>query len=392
MKTSCSMISAVNYFLNKSVKTRPFSASFLLVPGNILGKGVVFALSLFLVACGSGRSEQVVQGATMGTTYHVKFIFSDSNANYGHSSAKALGAAIEQLLDKLDSSMSTYKHDSELERFNRSLPGENFSLSQELYEVLKLSHRVYEITEGAFDPSVGPLVNLWGFGPEIIVDEIPADADIQLLKARTGFDKIRLDEKSLSASKTSQVQLDLSAIAKGYAVDKIAELLKAKGIHDFLVEVGGELRLSGYNIQGEPWKIAVERPELIQGRVHSVLALTNRGLATSGDYRNYFELNGQRYSHTIDPRTGYPITHKLVSVTVVTPTAAEADGLATGFLVLGEEAALAIAEARNIPVFLLVKSTIKPGEFDVNETTQGASAFKAYYTEGFKPYLVDLDD
>lgn len=318
----------------------------------------------------------------MGTAYHIKLILPADKGSVAAATPSELQSGIEALLDKLDYSMSTYKPNSELNRLNRSLPGETFALSPELYEVLDLSRQVYDMTGGAFDPSVGPLVDLWGFGPQVFANRVPADAEILALRQRSGFDKIELDTSGATATRTSEIALDLSAIAKGYAVDEIAEFLMARGISDFLVEVGGELRLSGRNAQGELWKVAVERPQLVQGDIHSVLVLTDRGLATSGDYRNYFEQDGQRYSHTIDPRTGYPTSHQLASVTVIARTAAQADGLATGFLVLGKDETLRIAEANKIAVFLLVKDT----------AAGGASAFKAYYTSAFKPYLLDSSD
>lgn len=374
------MTSVVNTSgIMSNLKARPQWASFLLVRVfvPVLVLGLLFGLS----ACDSRPgaepktqpSEFVLAGSGLGTTYHIKMLL--PAASEPPFPRDTLQDQIGAVIDQLDRSMSTYKPDSELNQLNRHPVGQPFAVSPELLEVLLLARQIYTVSDGAFDPTVGPLVDLWGFGPNITDDRVPTEAEITALSARVGFDAIVIDSSGATGatiSKTADVALDLSAIAKGYVVDRLAELLLELGVDNFMVEVGGELRLSGSNASGKPWKIAVEVPALAQGNIQRVLLLTDTGLATSGDYRNYFEREGVRYSHTIDPRNGYPITHNLASVTVLASTAAEADAFATGFMVLGKAETLRIAEAQGLPVFLLVKD---------------ADGFKEYYTSNFKPYL-----
>ncbi|MEH6638085.1 MAG: FAD:protein FMN transferase [Porticoccaceae bacterium] len=377
MTISSSMTSVVNTFgIISNLKARPQWASFLFV--RVFVPVLVLGLLVGLSACDSGPgaesktkpSEFVIAGSGLGTTYHIKLLLPVTSEQ--PFPKHTLQDQIDAVISQLDRSMSTYKPDSELNQLNRHPVGQPFAVSPELLEVLLLARQIHTVTDGAFDPTVGPLVDLWGFGPNITDDRVPTEAEITALSARVGFDSIDIDRAGAAVSKTADVALDLSAIAKGYVVDRLAELLLELGVDNFMVEVGGELRLSGSNASGKPWKIAVEVPALAQGNIQRVLSLTDTGLATSGDYRNYFEREGVRYSHTIDPRNGYPITHNLASVTVLASTAAEADAFATGFMVLGEAETLRIAEAQGLPVFLLVKD---------------ADGFKEYYTSNFKPYL-----
>lgn len=340
-------------------KTRPLTASFLLV------SAVCVALWLS-TGCAPGAREFVLEGQTMGTTYHIKMVVEQGELPRG------IQAQVDAALNAVDMSMSTYKPESELNRLNRHPVGESFAVSADLWAVLDIAAQIYGLTDGAFDPSVAPLVNLWGFGPVETGDRIPADGEIEALVAAIGFDKLVRSETQRTVYKSAPLSLDLSAVAKGYGADKVARLLRSQGIHRYMIEVGGELALAGLNSRGQAWRIAIETPALFQGEVQKIIAVTDRGLATSGDYRNYFEKDGKRYSHTIDPRTGRPITHRLASVTVIADTAAMADALATGFDVLGAERALVIAGQLNVPVFLVVRE---------------AGGFKEIYSEAFAPYL-----
>lgn len=249
---------------------------------------------------------------------------------------------------------------------------QDISVSAEMLEVLQVADRVYQLTGGAFDPTVGPLVNLWGFGPDPSSSEIPPKETIRRQLARVGLDKLVVNTDGNSVRRTADIQLDLSAVAKGFAVDAVAELLESMGIANYLVEVGGELRLRGTKAELQPWRIAIESPSLERHAVQQAMTPGDAAVATSGDYRNYFEKDGKRYSHTIDPRTGYPVSHHLASVTVVADTTAFADALATGLMVMGHEAALALAEKNDLAVYLLVKE--KDG-------------FKAYSSPAFGRYL-----
>ena len=264
-----------------------------------------------------------------------------------------IGSEIEAELKRINSLMSTYDENSELSQFNRFQGKGLFPVSPETLEVLRLSGSVHDHSDGAFDVTVGPLVNLWGFGPGPSRDSIPADEEIEAARHRTGFGLLQIDDDGLR--KDSDLYLDLSAIAKGYAVDRVALILEAGDIRNYLVEIGGELRARGQNDRGNPWTIAVEKPNSLSRSIFRTIPLRDMSMATSGDYRNYFEVDGKRYSHTIDPRTGRPITHNVASVTVLAASAAVADGYATAINVLGVEKGLSLARQLDLAVLVLVK-------------------------------------
>ncbi len=321
---------------------------------------LLLVISLLAIASCGSNSEAVFSGQTMGTTYTVKLITQPDDM------PGIKGDELQQLLDseldRINQLMSTYDETSELSRFNASAPARPFSMSPDTIEVLKTSALIYQQSQGAFDVTVGPLVNLWGFGPgakavRLDADEnnsIPSDEDIAAALARTGFDRLSIE--STSITKQGDIYLDLSAIAKGYAVDRLADILKGKGFENYLVEVGGELKAHGLNSRGEPWTVAIEKPDSLSRSIYKVIELRDMSMATSGDYRNYYEVDGIRYSHTIDPRSGRPITHSVVSVSVIAPSAALADGYATAIDVLGKEAGLALAEAQNLAVLVITRT------------------------------------
>ena len=331
---------------------------------------VYIATVLLLVSCDSGPEIIKISGTKMGTTYHVTVV-ADQPA------PADLAARIDALLDTVDQSMSTYKAASELSQFNDLAVGTSQSISPDFAQVLAVSNRVWQDSDGAFDPTVGPLVDLWGFGPVATADVVPEQAQIDAAKANVGYQYLTLLNSSgdNELTKTKPVRLDLSAVAKGYAVDLVADLLEMLALPDYLVEVGGEMRLSGSNPEGMPWRIAIELPSLMP-QVQRIIAVEDMAVATSGDYRNYFEQQGVRYSHTIDPRTGRPITHSLASVTVLADQCADADAWATAFMVLGDEEGMALANQLDIPVYMLVK--------------EGAG-FKAINSLAFEPYLSSAD-
>ena len=281
----------------------------------------------------------------MGTTYHITVIADQLPPS-------DIEQQIDQLLSKVDHSMSTYKKDSEISRFNRLNVGQQLEISQEFADVLQISREIWQLSEGAFDPTLGPLVDLWGFGPKATGDLIPSDQDITSALKNTGFDGVVL--KGLILTKNKPVALDLSAVAKGYAVDIVSNYLEMSALPDYLVEVGGEIRVSGFNSEGMPWRVAIEQPQLLAS-VNKIVGLTDMSIATSGDYRNYFERDGIRYSHTIDPRTGKPIDHNLASVTVLIDSCAEADAWATAFSVLGAQQSIELAEKLDLAMYMLVR-------------------------------------
>lgn len=323
----------------------------------------------FIILCivllgGCDQTQQAdIVGNTMGTTYSIKIISTDiDQAN--------LTAEVETRLRDINGLMSTYMPDSELSRFNQSPANEWFNVSPEIIEVLAMAADIYRLSEGSFDVTVGPLVNLWGFGPNPGPDQVPAAKQINEILETIGFEHLQVRADALR--KNVDLYVDLSAIAKGYAVDQLASLLDNHGIQRYLVEIGGELRGKGVNAQDQPWRVAVELPESNQRIPYRIIELVDMGMATSGDYRNYFEQGGVRYSHTIDPATGYPIRHNLASVTVLAPSTAMADGLATAIDVMGADRGLALAEAQGLAVFVILKR---------------GDGFEAQYSTAFAPYL-----
>jgi thiamine biosynthesis lipoprotein len=250
--------------------------------------------------------------------------------------------------------MSTYIESSEISRFNRALPDTPTSVSASTVAVFQASLHLQRFSEGHFDPTVMPLVRLWGFGP----DErsgAPDPEAIEAALAKVGIGAIELDVENGTLTKKSPVELDFSAIAKGYGVDAVAELLLQQGIKGFLVEIGGEVRVGGTKPDGSPWRVGIERPEMAGRSAQMVVDLKGLSIATSGDYRNYFEQDGVRYSHTLDPRTGYPVMSRLASVSVLAETCMQADGLATALMAMGERKAVEFAGSHGIDAYFMVR-------------------------------------
>ncbi|WP_230425602.1 FAD:protein FMN transferase [Spartinivicinus ruber] len=328
---------------------------------------VICGLLFLLTGCNSAKIEQVA-GPTMGTRYHVKYV-ADSNTK---ATKKQVQQAVQQVLDDINARMSTYINHSELMQFNAAAINQSYTLSADIVELVVLSQQLSRLSSGAYDVTVGPLVNLWGFGPDHRPDQVPAEQEIKAAFAKVGYDSVEVDKQQSQLTKRKPVFVDLSSIAKGYAVDQVAKALEGLSVNSYMVEVGGEIKAKGIKPNGQHWQIGIEQPELLKREANMVIPVNDKGVATSGDYRNYFEAGGKRYSHTIDPRTGYPITHRLASVTVIDKTVAKADGLSTMFMVLGPEQGLAIANQENIAAYFIVK------------TEQG---FKSLASEAFKAYL-----
>jgi len=315
-------------------------------------KYVVLCLLLLLVACQPAvqpmEPETHLSGKTMGTTYNVKFV-TDPNIDN-----EKLHNEIEQKLININQLMSTYIPDSELSIINKAPANTPMPISAETRLVLEEALRLGQLTDGALNVTLGPLVNLWGFGPDKRPEVIPSDAEIIQAMQSVGLEHIVLNGKQIS-KRVPGLYIDLSPIAKGYGVDALALLLEAKGITNYLVEIGGEMRLSGIKSSGQEWRVAIEKPLSKQRVIQRIVAIGGNAIATSGDYRNYYEENGVRYSHLIQPQTGYPIQHNLVSVTVIHPSSMTADGLATALSILGTEAAIELAERDNLAVLLISK-------------------------------------
>jgi FAD:protein FMN transferase len=321
-------------------------------------KNIVFCSTVFLALftfCANPvpQSKQYIfHGATMGTLYNIKII----EAKKTPVDQNVMAFEIDSLLKNVNQMMSTYIHDSELSRLNQAPAGEWIPVSNGLMRVFQAAQSVSEKSGGAFDVTVGPLVNLWGFGPDVRNNELPAESEILARKALVGYHNLSLQKNPPAIKKAiAGMYCDLSAIAKGWGVDRAADFLEAKGHHHYMVEIGGEIRAKGNNVKGEPWRIGVSSPDA-QFAIQKVIAVKDNGVATSGDYRNYFEKDGVRYSHTINPVTGCPITHKLASITVIHPSCMMADGFATAIDVLGPDAGMEFAERENLPIFMVVKS------------------------------------
>ena len=324
-------------------------------------KRLVFCwlLAVFVLAgCSDLAKEQLVgfDGSTMGTSYSLRWVAK------GDRQVAEIQQAAEERLALINQQMSTYISESEVSRFNALSSGE-MPVSAELAGLVQRSQAISEQTGGAFDITVGPLVNLWGFGPEGRIASAPTSDKIASLRARVGYQKLRVNQNPPSISKPTNLQIDLSAIAKGYAVDQLASLLVGKGINNYLVEIGGEIKLSGNKPNGESWRIAIEAPLTTERVVQHVLPITNIAMATSGDYRNYFEKDGVRYSHTINPLTGAPINHALVSVTVLHASCADADALATALMVMGNKKGVEFARRHNLAAYFLIKAQ-QGGKFE----------------------------
>lgn len=294
----------------------------------------------------------LLEGRTMGTSFSVKVV-----GDLSPEAQQALAQAVQAELDQVNAQMSTWREDSELSRFNRHGDATPFPVSPQTRAVVVEAARVWGATGGAFDPTVGPLVRAWGFGggdaPAAPLD----DARIAALQAHLGLDKVTVDREENTLAKVDPaVELDLSAIAKGWGVDRVHQAVVGLGHGDVMVEIGGEVRVSGRNARGERWRLGIERPDSGRGVVHQVVSLEGDAMATSGDYRNYVERDGERWSHTIDPRTGRPIKHGLASVTVLAEDCTTADAWATALNVLGPEEGPAVADAQGLKAYFLVRS------------------------------------
>jgi thiamine biosynthesis lipoprotein len=293
----------------------------------------------------------MIEGQTMGTIFQVKIVQDDSiriDKNF-------LQNEISEILKKVNSRMSTYIEDSEISLFNNYNNTDWYSISEDFAFVLERALEISKQSSGTFDITVGKLVNLWGFGSELKEHTVPDNDQLAALMAITGYQhlEVRLEPPSVKKD-IPELYIDLSAIAKGFGVDKIAEYLDSKNVDNYLVEIGGEVRSSGTNQKNEPWKVGIEYPDSPLS-IYEVISLGSYSIATSGDYHNYFENNGIRYSHTIDPRTGMPISHKLASVTVVYKSCTLADAYATAINVLGPESGISFALEHKLPAYLIVR-------------------------------------
>lgn len=324
---------------------------------------------LILLSCyGCSRQDYIIlTGGTMGTTYHIK-ISSSSFTNFS-----ALKKRINKRLDEINQSMSTYINNSEISRFNRlHRTNQKFYVSDDFINVMQVAEKIYRITGGAWDGTIKPLVHLWGFDNFKILKSVPDQKIITKIVSEIGFNKIKISAKKYLLKTAPQINLDLASIAKGYAVDQISELLQNQGIFDFIVEIGGEVYAAGLKKGGQKWQIGINTPDKNSDfeKVYKKISLQDKALATSGNYRQFFEINGNSYTHVLDPRTGYPVNNEVVSVSILSNKCVFADGLATAIMVLGHKKGLELINSLDGVECLVI-------------TRQDDGSFLEYATSGF---------
>jgi thiamine biosynthesis lipoprotein len=295
-----------------------------------------------------GFKKYSIYGNTMGNNYKVTWISGSTTTQ----EVFFLRKKIESRLEDINASMSTWRKDSEISLFNSYPANEEVEISASFNYVLSKAIMLGIMTNGALDITVAPLVELWGFGPTTNVHQVPSSVQINEVLQYTGLDKIKLLDSKLS-KKDLRTRLDLSSIAKGYGVDEIAALLLRHDIHNFLVDIGGELVARGKRLDGKLWQVAVDKPVANGVGQVATISISNMAVATSGDYRNFFEQGSTHFSHIIDPKTGRSVQRMVVSATVIAKDCASADALATAAIVMGVEPALAMAEKNGIALMII---------------------------------------
>ncbi|MCK7458139.1 FAD:protein FMN transferase [Idiomarina aminovorans] len=320
----------------------------------------------FLVSCSDAPDKISFSGDTMGTTYSVTLYTKDPRHNKDEIKRK-----VDIVLERVNAQMSTYDPESELSQFNQFKSTEPVVISRALERVVTRALEIAEQTDGALDVTIGPLVNLWGFGPQAKPENEPTESELREARQKTGYQKLRVENHQLIKD-NPQMYVDLSTIAKGYGVDRVAHLLEQLRIKQYLIEIGGEILVKGGKPDEASWRLAIEKPVSTERAVQDVVELNDGALATSGDYRNYYEENGRRYSHIIDPATGSPIQHNLVSASVYADDTMSADAYATALLVAGTDKAKVFSEKHNLAVMLIYKTE---------------DGFDEYISDAFEPLL-----
>ncbi|MBU2513060.1 FAD:protein FMN transferase [bacterium] len=330
--------------------------------------GLVF-LIIILGSCTKDKVEPVeIVGSALGTVFSIKLVSIPADVN-----VSSLQFKIEELLTQIDSFMSVFYPTSEISRFNDTKSTDWFNLSPEVSRVIAESLQISEETGGAFDFTIGNQIELWGFGRSAATGKIPDESKIQTALQTSGYQKFLISKDRSSIRKNDPgLSINLSASAKGYAVDRVAQLLEENKIFSYLVEIGGEIKTKGKKNGAKPWLVAIERPDVNKRSIQKILKLGNDSMATSGDYRNFFEIENQRFSHTIDPKTGWPVNNEIASVSVIHPSCLKADALATALIVMGFERGFQFAQKHNYRVFWILRE-------------QGELVEK--YSPEFKPFL-----
>jgi len=318
-------------------------------------KNIIISLIIITLcnSCDITNHQIKLSGFTMGTTYNIKII----SDNLGIQYKDKLSGQIDSILISINQQMSTYLYDSEISTFNNNESTAPFKISNEFSYVVGRALHWAKTTEGAFDITLVPLLYLWGFGPGQkggLKDVFPDEKTINNRKIHMGYDKLSINNNFLQ-KKDPFIKIDLNAIAKGFGVDAICNFLNSKEINNYMVEIGGEVRCVGYNQNKKSWMIAIENPEN-NNKIKWAVSLNDVSMATSGDYRNYYEIDNERYSHEIDPRSGYPAQTNIASATVVAPNCVDADALATTLIILGIEKAIQLIENTNdTEAFLIIR-------------------------------------
>jgi FAD:protein FMN transferase len=336
---------------------------------------LIFGVFFFLIFQSQGfsfnsKTEYTLSGKTMGTFYTIKFL-SNKNETLGSWQTR-----VDMCLKDINKTFSMFDPESRLSQFNRREINVDMKASPDFYAVLLTSQTLYHMTHGAWDGTVKPLVDLWGFGTKKTGNKIPDPSEVTLALSKTGFHHIRLQENH-TISKDTDVSLDLSSIAKGYGVDAVAALFISSGIRDVLIEIGGEIYAGGKNKKGEPWSVGISRPDKNSSRqdLYKIVRLSNQAIATSGDYRNFFEMNKKTYSHIIDPKTGFPVDNHIVSASVISKDCTFADGLATALMVMDIKESLGLVNSLEGTECLII--------------TENGGALESHMSKGFQRFLSD---
>lgn len=333
----------------------------------------VLAFATLVSGCLFDKEPEVVRlsGETMGTTFNITAIGTDVDEN-------ALAETVQNTLAQVNAKMSNWDPNSEVSKFSASPSTDPAPVSKEFAFVINAANDVHAKSGGAFDVTLGPLIELWGFGPREPDDPVPSDADIQAALNSVGQARLLTlnTEQDTLAKADPGVGINLSAIAKGYGIDAVAETLREAGIENYMVEIGGDLVTLGTNDKGEAWRIGIEKPEAGAQNLQLIVELDDLGMATSGDYKNFFEQDGVRYSHIIDPTTGRPITHRTTSVTVLAENAMMADAWATAMLALGQDKGMELAEQHKLAVYFISR-----------DVTGGEETYITVHSTAFKDAL-----
>jgi thiamine biosynthesis lipoprotein len=308
-----------------------------------------------LAGCQETPSESGISGEAQGTTYHIKLVLDATQATLTD-----VQSQVTSMLDDIDAKLSNYREDSEISRINQQETSDWISVSPEIAELLSIAHTVYERSNGCYDLTVKPIFDLWGFSRH--EGRVPTQDEIDAVLAHVGMPLLELDTANLRLRKKDpKLKIDLSSIAQGYGVGLVARKIESLGVHDYLVEIGGEMIVKGRK-KSWPyhWQVAIEKPNPFTREVQKVVEVREvqgTAIMTAGTYRNFFEDQGRSYSHIINPKTGRPVTHHLVSVTVMHDDPTWADAWDTALLCVGEQEAARIADAESLKVLLIYKGS-----------------------------------